>query len=402
MFSQNGGRHWSGQGLRLRSYVGEEDMTKHKKPVSTPSVLPTYPDLLNGISGLLHDARIAAGRVINNIITATYWEVGRRIVEYEQKGAERAEYGAMLLKRLAEDLTRRFGRGFSLSNLKLIRKFYLLYQDRVKSQTVSGLFTVDRTPISQTAPSLFRISGIAADFKLSWSHYAILTVIEDKLKRDFYEEEAVRSGWSVRQLEHQMDAMLFERVALSRRKASLLGKAGRGGEGIIPEEAIKDPYILDFLGIPEQHSEKDLENALITRLTEFLLEMGYGFTFVARQRRLQIGSQSFYLDLLLYHRRLRCLVAIDLKIGHFTHADAGQMNMYLNYLKENETAEDEMPPIGLILCSEKDEAVAHYALGGLTNKIFASRYKLQLPDPEILIREINAERLRLEHGEKHD
>jgi predicted nuclease of restriction endonuclease-like (RecB) superfamily len=377
-------------------------MTRSKKPILTPTVLPTYPDLLGGISELLREARVAAGRVVNNIVTATYWEIGRRIVEHEQKGEERAEYGSMLLKRLAEDLTKRFDRGFSLSNLKLIRKFYLLYQDRAKSQTVSGLFTVDKPPISQTSAGLLGISGIAADFKLSWSHYAILTVIEDKLKRDFYEEEAVRGGWSVRQLEHQMDAMLFERVALSRRKAALLDKVERSGEGIIPDEAIKDPYILilDFLGIPEQHSEKDLENALIAHLTEFLLEMGYGFTFVARQRRLQIGSQSFYLDLLLYHRRLRCLVAIDLKIGHFTHANAGQMNMYLNYLRENETAEDEMPPIGLVLCSEKDEAVAHYALGGLSNKIFASRYKLQLPDPEILIREINAERLRLEHKEK--
>ncbi len=375
-------------------------MTRTKKPALTPSILPTYPDLLGGISELLREARIAAGRVVNNIVTATYWEIGRRIVEYEQKGAERAEYGAMLLKRLADDLTARFGRGFSLSNLKLIRKFYLLYQDRVKSQTVSGLSTLEKSAISQTTTGLLNISGIAADFRLSWSHYAILTVIEDKLKRDFYEEEAIRGGWSVRRLDGQMNAMLFERTALSRKKAALLKKVERGGEGIIPEEAIKDPYILDFLGIPEQHSEKDLENALIAHLTEFLLEMGYGFTFLARQRRLQIGSQSFYLDLLLYHRRLRCLVAIDLKIGHFTHADAGQMNMYLNYLKENETAENEMPPIGLILCSEKEEAVAHYALGGLTNKIFASRYKLQLPDPEILIREINAERLRLEHEEK--
>lgn len=375
-------------------------MTKHKKPALTPSVLPTYPDLLGGISELLREARIAAGRTVNSIVTATYWEIGRRIVEYEQKGAERAGYGIMLLKRLAEDLTRRFGRGFGLSNLKLIRKFYLLYQDRVKSQTVSGLFDVDKTPISQTAPGLLNISRIATDFRLSWSHYAILTVIEDKLKRDFYEKEAIRGGWSVRHLGRQMNAMMFERHAISRNKARLSSEAERDGEGVIPEQAIKDPYILDFLGLPASHSEKDLESALIAHLTEFLLETGYGFTFVARQRRLQIGSQSFYLDLLLYHRRLRCLVAIDLKIGHLTHADAGQMNMYLSYLKENEAAEDEMSPIGLILYSEKDEAVAHYALGGLSNKIFASRYKLQLPDPEILIREINAERLRLEHGGK--
>ena len=362
-------------------------MTRRVKSGQTTPALSGYTDLLGGISELLREARIAAGRVVNNIVTATYWEIGRRIVEYEQKGAERAEYGAMLLKRLAGDLTRRFGKGFSYSNLNLFRQFYLIYRERLP---ILQSVIVESSLTEKTRPA----------FRLSWTHYVRLLPITENPKRDFYEEEAMRAGWSVRQLERQIDAMLFERVALSRKKASLLGKAEREGETAIPEEAIKDPYILDFLGIPEQHSEKELEDALIAHLTEFLLEMGYGFTFVARQKRLQIGSQSFYLDLLLYHRRLRCLVAIDLKIGHFTHADAGQMNMYLNYLNENETAEDEERPVGLILFSEKDEAVAHYALGGLSNKIFASRYKLQLPDPATLIREINAERLRLESKER--
>jgi len=342
-----------------------------------------YTGLLGDISGLLREARITAGRVVNSIVTVTYWEIGRRIVEYEEKGEARAEYGAKLLKRLAADLTARFGRGFGYSNLNLFRQFYLIYQERKPIlQSVIG----ELASATQGPPV----------FRLSWTHYIKLLPISDSHKRNFYEEEALRSGWSVRQLDRQIEAMLFERIALSRKKAALLDKAERDGEGIMPEEAIKDPYILDFLGLPEQHSEKELEDALIAHLTDFLLEMGYGFTFVARQKRLQIGSELFYLDLLLYHRRLRCLVAIDLKIGRFTHADAGQMNMYLNYLRENETAEDEQPPVGLIFCAEKDEAVAHYALGGLTNKIFASRYKVQLPDPDVLTREIEAERRRLE------
>jgi predicted nuclease of restriction endonuclease-like (RecB) superfamily len=190
--------------------------------------------------------------------------------------------------------------------------------------------------------------------------------------------------------------VLYERVALSKKKGELIKKAESSGDRVPAEEAIKDPYVLEFLGLPEPISERDLENALIHHLADFLLELGYGFTFVARQKRLQIGNESYYLDLLFYHRGLRCLIAIDLKVGKFTHADAGQMNLYLNYLLENEKMKDESDPVGLILCSEKDEAVAHYALGRLSNKIFASRYKLQLPDPEILKREIEAERRRLE------
>ena len=190
--------------------------------------------------------------------------------------------------------------------------------------------------------------------------------------------------------------MLYERVALARKKGALLGKAERSGASATPEEEIKDPYVLEFLNLPEPHSEQDLESALIQHLADFLLELGYGFTFVARQKRLQVGSASYYVDLLLYHRRLRCLVAIDLKIGEFTHADAGQMNLYLNYLGENEMLDGEAPPIGLILCAEKDEAVAHYALGNLTNQVFASRYQMELPDPALLKREIERERRRLE------
>jgi predicted nuclease of restriction endonuclease-like (RecB) superfamily len=363
-----------------------------------------YDGLLTGVSELLEQARHAAARSVNQILTATYWEIGRRIVEFEQKGSEKPGYGEEVIDRLAFDLTHRFGRGFSRRNLFLIRSFYLTYRERV--QTLSALSHIRsrrETGIVQTVSALSSLSTIleifqtvSGKFPLSWSHYIRLLALDEQAKRDFYEEETKRAGWSVRQLDRQINSMLYERVALSKKKGELLKKAEEAGDRVSAEEAIKDPYVLEFLGLPEPISERDLENALIRHMADFLLELGYGFTFVARQKRLQIGSESYYIDLLFYHRGLRCLVVIDLKVGKFTHADAGQMNLYLNYLTENEMFEGEESPIGLILCSEKDEAVAHYALGKLTNKIFASRYKLQLPDPEILKREIEAERRRLE------
>ena len=385
-----------------------------------------YDGLLTGVSELLEQARHAAARSVNAIITATYWEVGRRIVEFEQKGERRADYGGKLLKKLSKDLTARFGRGFSERNLELMRLFYtnwpisqtpsakslssdLPISGGQKSQTVSGFFPAPADARKSQTPSdlllakrlqspmdMTILQAVPGEFPLSWSHYVRLLALDEQAKRDFYEEESRRAGWSVRQLDRQINSMLYERVALSKKKGELLKKAEEAGDRVSAEEAIKDPYVLEFLGLPEPISEHDLENALIRHMADFLLELGYGFTFVARQKRLQIGSESYYIDLLFYHRGLRCLVVIDLKVGKFTHADAGQMNLYLNYLTENEMFEGEESPIGLILCSEKDEAVAHYALGRLTNKVFASRYKLQLPDPEILKREIEAERRRLE------
>ena len=367
-----------------------------------------YDGLLTVVSELLEQARHAAVRSVNQILTATYWEIGRRIVEFEQKGAYRAEYGESLLRRLSKDLVLEFGRGFSEENLRLMRLFYLHYRGRI-SQTVSGKLAAPvSTKKSQTASGFLSppidssktgaevLQTVSALFPLSWSHYVRLLALDEQAKRDFYEGEAQRAGWSIRQLDRQINSMLYERVALSKKKGELLKKAEESGNRITAEEAIKDPYVLEFLGLPEQISERDLENALIRHMADFLLELGYGFTFVARQKRLQIGSESYYIDLLFYHRGLRCLVVIDLKVGKFTHGDAGQMNLYLNYLTENEMFEGEESPIGLILSSEKDEAVAHYALGKLTNKIFASRYKLHLPDPQILTREVEAERRRLE------
>ena len=343
-------------------------MTKETEIISRNNV--DYAGLLSAVTDLLEKARQSAAKSINSILTTTYWEVGKHVIESEQKGLTHAIYGAKLLKQLGVDLTTRFGRGFSWRNLYLMRSFYLSYPK------------ILQTPSAKL---------------LSWSHYVQLLSVSDVHKRGFYEEEAKRANWSVKQLERQIDSMLYERIALSKKKGELLQKSEQSGVITTAEETIKDPYVLEFLGLPEMVSEKDLESALIKHLADFLLELGYGFTFISRQKRLQIGTESYYIDLLFYHRGLKCLVAIDLKIGKFTHADAGQMNLYLNYLQENEKMEGENDPIGLVLCTKKDETVAHYALGGIANKIFASRYQLQLPDPELLRKEIESERMLLEN-----
>lgn len=348
----------------------------------TPASLPmprAYETLLRGVSALLEDARHSAARSINAVITSTYWEIGRRIVEYEQHGARRAAYGEAVLKRLSVDLMTRFGRGFSERNLEQMRLFYLGW------------------PISQTPSAKSRPPSVPR-FPLSWSHYVRLLSVEDSQARAFYEAEALRGGWSVSQLDRQISTVFYERTALSRQKAAMLRKGAQGqvGERPSPEEEIKDPFVLEFLNLKDEYSEHVLEDALIRHLENFLLELGNDFAFVARQKRLRVGDEWYRIDLLFYHRRLRCLILIDLKIGKFTHADAGQMNLYLNYATEHWTHPDENPPIGLILCAKHNEAVAHYALGGLSHKVFASRYKLRLPAPDVLRREIHAEQRRLE------
>jgi len=311
-------------------------------------------------------------------MTATYWEIGRRVVEYEQGGKRRAEYGAALLKRLSVDLARRFGRGFSERNLEQMRLFYLGW------------------PISQTASA--ESSSPEQRWLLPWSHYVRLLGVSDPKARAFYESEVIRGGWSVRQLDRQISTLYYERTALSRNKAAVLRKDDppEPTEIPTPEEEIKDPLVLEFLGLKDEYSESLLEEVLIRHLEHFLLELGSDFAFVSRQKRLRVGDEWYRIDLVFFHRRLRCLILIDLKLGKFTHADAGQINLYLNYAREHWTHPDENPPVGLILCTKKNEAVAHYALGNLTNKVLASRYKVQLPSPKSLANEIEMERQRLE------
>jgi len=376
--------------------------------------IENYSSLFTDLASLIEQGRKAAVRYVNIALVATYWLMGRRIVEYEQKGKERAEYGEELLERISKDLSSRFGKGFSLRNLRNMRSFYLLFpiqqtlsaessKDKIVQTLSAELISMFQTPseISQKGQTLSIQSVIAishtqsAKFPLSWSHYCLLMRLDEPFKREFYEAECISGNWSVRQLDRQIQSMLYERTALSKRKLAVISKAHEKPIAVRPEDEIKDPYILEFLGLRDEYSESQLEEALVRHLEHFLLELGLGFTFIARQKRITLEGSHYRLDLLLYHRILRCLVAIDLKIGEFTHADAGQMNLYLNYLKDKEKLPEENNPIGIILCSDKKRTVVEYALGGMSNKIFASKYKLQLPDPEVLKTEIEHERQRL-------
>jgi predicted nuclease of restriction endonuclease-like (RecB) superfamily len=361
-------------------------MTKRDKTTLTKTRhhLEGYETVLSEVVRLLEDSRRAAARAVNAVLTATYWEVGRRIVEGEQGGSGRAEYGKALLKRLAADLTARFGRGFSERNLEQMRLFYLHWPI---SQTVSAK--------SQRA---MPATKLLARFPLPWSHYVRLMGVKSPQGRAFYEAEALRGGWSVRQLDRQIASQFYERAALSRNKAAMLrkGTVSLPSDEVTPEEEIKDPYVLEFLGLKDEYSESELEEALIKQLESFLLELGGDFTFVGRQRRLRVGDEWYRVDLVFFHRRLRCLIIIDLKLGKFTHADAGQMHLYLNYAREHWTLPEENPPVGLILCAQKDAAVAHYALEGLPNKVLAAEYRTALPDEKVLTDELERTRRLIE------
>ncbi len=344
---------------------------------------PGYIRLSSSIQQLFTEARRQAARSVNAVLTATYWEIGRKIVKFEQGGMRRAGYGEVLLTRLSHDLTRRFGRGFSVDNLETMRAFYIAFP---------------LSQISETVSRKFNLLEIVKSFPLSWSHYVLLVKqVRSDSARDFYHIEAIRGGWSVRQLGRQIDSQFYERTALSRNKMAMLtrGSRPRPTDRMTPEDEIKDPYVLEFLGLKDEYSEHELEEALIRHLESFLLELGSDFAFIGRQRRLRIGSEWYRVDLVFYHRLLRCLVLIDLKLGKFSHADAGQMHLYLNYARENWTRDGENPPVGIILCASKDEAVARYALDGLPNKVLASEYRTALPPLKVIEQEIKKTRRML-------
>jgi predicted nuclease of restriction endonuclease-like (RecB) superfamily len=359
-----------------------------------PTALPIgYASIHSDIVKMLDTARHVAARSINALMTASYWEIGRRIVEAEQQGRRRAGYGEQLIERLASDLTQRFGRGFSRQNLQQMRSFYLTWPIR---QTVSGEFSAASSKKAQAYPS--RLDKLAQAFTLPWSAYVRLLSVKDDHARQFYEAEALRGGWSVRQLDRQINSRFYERTALSKNKVAMLtkGTTPKPEDAVTPGDAIKDPYVLEFLDLKDEYSESDFEHALIRRLEDFLLELGDGFTFAGRQRRLRIDQAWYRVDLLLFHRRLRCLVIIDLKLGALTHADVGQMHMYCNYAKMHWTLPDENPPVGLILCADKGQALARYALEGLPSKIMAANYQIVLPDTELLQKELDNTRRLIE------
>ena len=385
------------------------------------SAVAQYDHVLSDMVDLLNSARRTAARTVNAVMTATYWEMGRRIVEVEQGGKHRAGYGEDLLEKLSMDLTKRFGRGFSRQYLQVFRLFYQTYSPAKICQTLFGKSSTGAicqtvfgkldeqadSHIFQTLSGKFEsvapsdpdyLASIASRFPLPWSHYVHLLAVDDPAAREFYETEALRCGWSVRQLDRQIATLFYERTSLSRNKAAMLQKGAKPlpEDFVSPEQEIKDPFVLEFLDLKDEYSETELEEALVSNLQQFLLELGGDFTFVARQRRLRVGDEWYRIDLLFFHRRLRCLVVIDLKVGKFTHADAGQMHLYLNYAREHWVLPEENPPVGLILCAQKDAAVARYALEGLPNKVLAAQYKLALPSAEIIADEINRTRKMLE------
>ena len=367
-----------------------------------------YQAVFGDVSKIIDAARESAARSVNAAMTAAYWLIGRRIVEFEQSGEERAEYGAALVERLAEDLTVQFGRGFSLRNIYNMRLFYLAHPtDRILQTPSAKLALPPRREDLQTPSADFQtpsaevgIDHLLTAFPLPWSAYVRLLSVRDESAREFYETEALRGGWSVRQLDRQIGSQFYERTALSKNKAAMLtsGQEQRPQEVAVPQEQIKDPFVLEFLDLKDEYSESDLEEALIRHLEAFLMELGDDFCFMGRQRRLRIGNRWYRVDLLFYHRGLRCLVVIDLKIGAFSHADAGQMHLYLNYAREHWVREGENPPVGLILCSEKDEALARYALDGLPNNVMAGEYRITLPDEALLAGELDRTRQAMEGG----
>ncbi|CAH0066274.1 DUF1016 family protein [Pseudomonas putida] len=358
----------------------------------TPAALPAgYAGIHSGIVEVLDAARHAAARSVNALMTASYWEIGRRIVEAEQRGKRRAGYGEQLIERLSADLTAQFGRGFSRPNLQQMRSFFLTWSIR---QTVSS----ESSPAPVARP--WRLDELAQVFTLPWSAYVRLLSVKDEHARQFYEAEALRGGWSVRQLDRQINSQFYERTALSKNKAAMLvkGAVPKVEDAVTPDDAIKDPYVLEFLDLKDEYSESDLEQALIQRLEAFLLELGDGFAFIGKQRRLRIDQTWYRVDLLFFHRKLRCLVIIDLKLGALTHADVGQMHLYCNYAKEHWTFPEENPPVGLILCADKGHALARYALEGLPSKVMAANYRMVLPDAEVLQKELENTRRLIESG----
>ncbi|GAB2494671.1 PDDEXK nuclease domain-containing protein [Algoriphagus taiwanensis] len=321
----------------------------------------TYTSLKNEISQLLIAGREKAGRAVNTILVQTYWQIGRHIVEYEQGGEVKSEYGSNLLDRLSRDLTLEFGKGFSRSNLVYMRKFFVSF------------------PISETV-----------SHQLSWSHYFEILKSDEALEISFYTKQCEKENWSVRELKRQMKSMLFHRLALSKDKNEILQLSQKGAELQQAKDLIKDPYVFEFLGLQNQitYTEGELETQLIQNLQDFLLELGKGFAFIGQQYRITLANRHFYVDLVFYHRILKCFVLIDLKRGEIDHQDIGQMNLYLNYFRKEENVEGDNPPIGIVLGAYKDHILVEYATDNINNQLFVSKYQLYLPNKEELAKEL--------------
>jgi predicted nuclease of restriction endonuclease-like (RecB) superfamily len=333
-------------------------------------LIGSYQQLIDRIGECLAQGQQRAFEQVNTLLVETYWQIGQYIVEFEQKGNERAEYGSKLLTQLSRDLKTAYGKGFSRRNVLDMRRFYVSYP---KWQMVSA--------------------------KLGWSHYTELLAISDDLARSFYEQQCIRDRWSVRELKRQKDSALFERVAMSKDRAEILALAQQGQIIESAQDVVKDPYVFEFLDLPDRnYLESELENRLIVQLEKFLLELGKGFAFIGQQYRITLNNTHFYVDLVFYHRILKCFVLIDLKTRTVRHEDIGQMNMYLNYFRAEENMEDDNEPIGIVLARDKDEILVEYATGGISNQLFVSRYQLYLPDVEALKQELRRLLDESDHG----
>lgn len=332
---------------------------------------------LNAVD-LVKYARNIAVQQVNIVQLLTYYSIGKWIVDVQQKGESRAKYGSQVIKKLSDRLQKEFGKGFSKTNLEYFRRFYLMYEDRI-TQTMFRQFAIEKTQ------TLFGQLEKDKPFLLSWSHYLQLMRIQNEDERSFYEIEASKSGWAVRTLQRQYNSSLYERLALSRDKETVLKLAKEGNVISQPTDIVKQPTVLEFLGMEEKakYSETDLETAIIDKLQKFLLELGKGYLFEARQKRFTLNEDNYYVDLVFYNRILRCYVLIDLKVDKLTHQDIGQMQMYVNYYDRYEKLEDENPTVGILLCKEKNDALVEITLPQDAN-IYTSEYKLYLPDKKLL------------------
>jgi predicted nuclease of restriction endonuclease-like (RecB) superfamily len=400
-------------------------MASRRPPSQAPQQTKAKAELLlaQRIRAIWERSRAQAARSVNTAHICANWLIGQQIVEAEQGGAQRAGYGQALLKTLAARLSSEFGSGFSLTALKHMRGFYLTYPALLAGQKGHALRDLlghlgegsarqlgDTDPAAKKGHAARDLSSNTAAWRpgqlseaLAWTHYRALIKLARPEERAFYEIEAIKNAWSARQLERQIASLLYERLAQSRDKAGLLALATQGHEPCSPVDLIKDPYVLEFLNLPEvpRLQESDLETALISQLQHFLLELGSGFAFIGRQRRLTLDGDHFYPDLVFYHVKLKCYVVIDLKVGKLDHADLGQMQLYVNWYDREQLAEGDNPTIGLILCTEKNDAVVRYVLGEQSRQIFASRYQLHLPTEAQLQNELLRE-LGLQPGPRDE
>lgn len=397
---------------------GKNIRMKNDKMETGSSIISTS-DLLSRITALIEGSRGAVLRTVNSEMVFVYWFIGSEIVEEQQSGRERAVYGDKVIETLSEQLSKRFGKGYSIASLKSFRQFYLTFPQRLKKSYPAGSQLAgakqypegaessnsyrtgsELNPLTLLSPEKNTIEEVLTVLRtvpfspdLSWSHYRAIMRVENELSRSFYEIETARNRWSKDELERQIASQLFERLAHGKDREGILRLALTGEIVTTPAEAIRDPLILEFLNLPESRRlvETDFEEALITHLQEFLLELGKGFAFIGRQQRITLEGDHYYIDLVFYHTHLKCYVVVDLKTVKLTHGDLGQMQLYVNYYDREIKDESDNPTIGLILCTDKNEAMVEYLLSKGNEQIFASRYKLFLPDEKRLEKEMMRE-----------